>query len=122
MSLKLGIFPESQKEAKIIPYYKKGEKTNKSNYRPVANLNEIGKLIEAMAEKQIRHYVETQNLLPNCQHDIRHGRSTTTARIASIDKWQNGMNQNKYVVCLFYDVSAAFDLVKPEILVKKIQV
>ena len=34
-----GVFPNSMKHAEIVPIFKKGEKMEKSNYRPVSILS-----------------------------------------------------------------------------------
>ena len=41
-----GIFPDTWKLANVIPIFKKGDKSQPSNYRPVALLSCIGKLQE----------------------------------------------------------------------------
>ena len=41
-----GVFPESCSLAKIIPLYKKGNKTNPSNYRPISILICFSKILE----------------------------------------------------------------------------
>ena len=45
-SFKEGIFPDIWKLANVIPIFKKGDKFQSSNYRPVALLSCIGKLQE----------------------------------------------------------------------------
>ena len=44
-SMSTGVFPESLKEAKVIPLYKKNNKQNIDNYRPVAILPVLSKLL-----------------------------------------------------------------------------
>ena len=45
-SISTGVFPESLKEAKVIPLYKKNSKQNIDNYRPVSILPVLSKLLE----------------------------------------------------------------------------
>ena len=47
---------------KIIPIFKKGDKSKIENYRPIANLCAGSKVFEKLILKQI-HYLESKNLL-----------------------------------------------------------
>ena len=119
-SLTSGIYPEQFKDAKVVPIFKnKGSREDKSNYRPVSNLSTVGKVIEIAATIQITRYSERTGILGQHQHGFRSGRSTTSALISSIIKWQDTKEKKKYTGCLLYDLSAAYDTISSEILVKK---
>ena len=119
-SLESGVFPECFKLAKITPIFKnKGCATDKCNYRPVSGLSAVGKVLEVAANIQITRYSERVGILGSHQHGFRSGRSTTTALISSLTKWQTAKEHKKYTGCLLYDLSAAYDTISPEILVDK---
>jgi len=119
-SLSSGVYPTMFKEAKVIPLFKnKGKKEDKVNYRPVSNLSSVGKVIEIAANIQITRYCERVGILGSHQHGFRQGRSTSSALISSLVKWQCTKEQKRYTGCLIYDLSAAYDTICPEILVKK---
>ena len=44
--LKLGVFPQCLKIAKIVPFFKSGDRSKPTNYRPISLLPAIGKLFE----------------------------------------------------------------------------
>ena len=46
LSYELGLFPDSMKEAKIIPVFKTGNKLLMSNYRPISILSSFSKIFE----------------------------------------------------------------------------
>ena len=50
-------FPDSLKNADVIPIHKKDEKTNEENYRPVSLLPTISKLFERDMYNQIIIYI-----------------------------------------------------------------
>ena len=52
LSIKLGSFPDACKIAKLKPLFKKGSKTNPSNYRPISLLPLISKVIEKLIHEQ----------------------------------------------------------------------
>ena len=50
--IKLGSFLDSSKNAKLKPLFKKGSKTNPSNYRTISLLPLISKIIEKLIHEQ----------------------------------------------------------------------
>ena len=58
-----GIFPDTWKLANVIPIFKKGDKSQPSNYRPVALLSCIGKLQERIVFKNLYNFLLDNNLL-----------------------------------------------------------
>ena len=62
-SFEEGIFPDIWKIANVIPIFKKGDKSQPSNYRPVALLSCIGKLQERIVFKNMYNFLLDNNLL-----------------------------------------------------------
>ena len=52
LSIKLSIFPDKFKIAKLIPLFKKGSNTDPKNYRPISLLPLLSKLIEKAIHTQ----------------------------------------------------------------------
>ena len=46
-------FPIRWKQAKIIPLHKSGDKTSPANYRPIAILSPVSKVLENMKSTKI---------------------------------------------------------------------
>ena len=57
-SLKLNRFPHSMKSANITPVFKKNDRTDKSNYRPVSILSNLSKVFERCIYKQLSVYFD----------------------------------------------------------------
>lgn len=53
----------------------KGDYTSPSAYRPIALLNTLGKVLEAVISNRIKFIAETYNLLPDTQYGARTGRA-----------------------------------------------
>ena len=51
-SLLTGIFPSDWNEAKVIPVYKSGTKSNMNNYRPISIISIIAKTMEKLDSAQ----------------------------------------------------------------------
>jgi len=121
MSIKNGSFPTAWKTAKVIPLLKKGSPEDKSNYRPVALLSVVSKILEMVIKDQLADYFEKNNLLPQGQHGFRKKRSTSSA-LFSVCGWISSRRQHKFEVAMAaYDLTAAFDSIDAEILDKKLE-
>ena len=57
-SLTTGIFPDKLKVAKVIPIFKKGDKTKFDNYCPISILPAISKILERSIFDQLYEYFE----------------------------------------------------------------
>ena len=63
MSFITGQFPTKGKEAHIIPSYKKGDKLECSNYRPISLLPNISKIIEKAMYTRLYKFLEKYSSL-----------------------------------------------------------
>ena len=69
-----GGFPHCLKQAEAIPVFKKEEKLNKSNYRPVSILPVISKVYERLIYNQMYKYFD--QIFSKFQCGFRRGFST----------------------------------------------
>ena len=114
-------FPKSWKLAKIIPLLKKGDPLNPQNYRPVALLSVLSKVLERVVFKQIVKYIDKNSLLHPSHHGSRAGHSTSTAIIEMYDKWVESIENGNMAGVMMIDLSAAFDLVDHPLLLQKLE-
>ena len=70
-TLTSGIFPDTLKIAKIIPLFKKGDKTLLENYRPISILPAISKNFERIMFNQIHNHFSMHNLFYSGQYGFR---------------------------------------------------
>ena len=120
LSISTGIFPESFKKAKVTPCFKKGDKSDRSNYRPISVLSLLSKIIEKHVAEQLKSYLNMYDLLYERQSGFRSNHSCETALIAIIDDWISAIDKNEIVGTVLLDFSKAFDLVNHKILLEKL--
>jgi hypothetical protein len=119
-SITSGKFPGRWKEAKLIPIHKKGDTQDVKNYRPVANLCVISKVLETVVHDQISRHCNKEDIIPRSQHGFQSGKSTLTATISMVDKWQQAMEKEQSTGVLQFDLSAAFDTLDHGIMARKL--
>ena len=120
MSFITGQFPTKGKEALIIPSYKKGHKTECSNYRPISLLPNISKIIEKAMYTRLCNFLEKYNCLYKKQFGFRNSHSTNHALISITEKVRETLDNNEYFCGVFLDFQKAFDTVNHNILLKKL--
>lgn len=116
-----GIFPDQLKIAKVVPVYKKGEKTQIDNYRPVSLLSVISKIFERIIYIRILEYFIQNKIFVTSQHGFLPGRSTTTAIFNSINYIMEQIDKRQYVSGIYFDLSKAFDLINHDMLLQKLR-
>ena len=115
-------FPSCWKLTKIVPLHKKNSTLKPENYRPVAILSPLSKVLEKAIYEQIYGYFSRNNLFDPALHGYRGGRSTMTALLTMYDKWVKAASKGQISGVVLVDLSAAFDLVSPDILVQKLRI
>ena len=113
MSLLSGTFPNILKKAVITPIIKKPSlnKDELKNYRPVANMHFTSKLLEKCVASQVSDYISANNLGEPMQSAYRAHHSTETALAKVHNDIQLAIDNQKIVLLLMLDLSAAFDTV-----------
>ena len=91
------------------------------NYRPVSNLQFIGKLIERAVNIQLNEHITTNNLMEPMQSAYRAGHSTETALIKVKADILNAIDNKEVVFLVLLDLSAAFDTVNLQILLERLK-
>ena len=120
-TLTSGIFPDTLKIAKIIPLFKKGDKTLLENYRPISILPAISKNFERIMFNQIHNHFSMHNLFYSGQYGFRANHSTQFAALELIDRITQDLDQGNMPITIFMDLSKAFDTLNHDILIYKLK-
>jgi hypothetical protein len=94
-SVTTGIVPSDWRTAHVSPVYKKGQKYNPENYRPISLTCICCKPLEHLIVKHIMSHADTHNILYPLQHDFRTGRSCETQLLEFIDDVTLNMENGK---------------------------
>ena len=118
-SMLTGIFPGKLKIAKVIPLFKKDERHNMDNYRPISILPAISKIFERVVYNQLYEYFSSNKLFYEGQYGFRGDHSTELANIELTDRIISALDERKLPLTIFMDLSKAFDTLNHEILFKE---
>ena len=119
--LKINIFPNQLKKAKVVPIFKSGDDTLFTNYRPISLLPSTSKVVERVIFNQLYAYFETNGLFYGSQYGFRKRHSTEFAALELVDKLLNMMDKGQVPLGIFLDLSKAFDTLDHNILIKKLE-
>ena len=123
LSLLSGIVPKQMKVANVIPLYKGAEAGSKhlyTNYRPIAILNSISKVLEKVVEGKLRRYLDYHDLFSPSQYGFRTKRSTAHAMLDLLNYAHDSMDGGSKAVSIFVDLAKAFDTLDIDILLQKL--
>ena len=122
LSLRQGVFPRIWKLAKVIPLFKNnGEKFDMKNYRPIALLPVMSKILEKFVSMWLNKHLEENRLWSDKQHGYRRNRSTATALLQLQEDIMTKYEEGHDVSVMCFDSSAAFNTLKHSIIIEKLK-
>ena len=119
LSLDKGAFSNQWKTAIVKPLIKaKKKETTHSNYRPVSNLSFISKVVERCTLQQFTQHCNKHTLLPHFQSTYQKHHSCETSLLKLTNDLLWGMEKQHVTSMIILDLSAAFDTVDHELLLR----
>lgn len=115
--LQTGEFPSRCKVSKVIPVYKKGNKSEPGNYRPISLTSIFSKVLEKVIKNRLTQFLQ----LSKNQYGFQKGSSTQSAAVDLIQTIVTKLEEKKNVIVVFVDLKKAFDTVKHDVLLMKLK-
>ena len=102
-----GKIPDILNYADITPSFKKGDTTDKSNYRPIRTISSFSKIFEKLVYNQVNSYMEPK--LSKYLREFRRNHNTQHALLRMIKSWRALLNKVQNVGAILMDLSKTFD-------------
>jgi hypothetical protein len=123
LSLSTGVVPDRFKQALVTPLLKKAgmDQNVLKNYRPVSNLPFISKILEKVVLSRLVEHLAVNGLEDLHQSAYRANHSTETALLDVTGALLESADDGKVSVLALLDLSAAFDTLDHDILLKRLE-
>lgn len=118
--LETGIFPTSLKSSIIIPIFKSGSRDSVTNYRPIALLPSLSKIIEKIINTRLIGFLDKHNFFSSNQYGFRKKLSTSDAIQNLVSFVSQKLDTKNKCIAIFLDLAKAFDTVSVPILIQKL--
>ena len=115
-ALARGTVPDDWRQANVAPIFKKGEKYDAANYRPVSLTCICCKTLEHIIVSNINKHLAFESILADCQHGFRSQRSCETQLIQFfhdlVSNLDRALNRNhRHTDVIIMEFAKAFDKV-----------
>ena len=120
-SLQEGIVPSLWKCANVTPIFKKGNKCEAGNYRPISLTSVIIKIFERIIKDKIVSFLDRHKLIIDTQHGFRNNRSCLTNLLEFYNYVFSNYDERIPSDIIYLDFKKAFDTVPHKRLLIKLK-
>ena len=120
-SLEKGQFPSEMKLADVVPLFKSKDRSLESNYRPISLLSTMSKILEKIVYNRVYNFLDQTGQISNTQYGFRAKHSCEHAVGQLIGTVLKNIENKKITVAVLLDLSKAFDTIKHEIMLRKLE-
>ena len=121
LSISSSSVPKDFKTARVKPLFKKNERSEVGNYRPVSIISVASKILERAVYVQLESYLRENDILYGFQSGFRGSFSTDTCLTHLTDHIHNQTSCCNFTGMVLIDLQKAFDTVDHVILLKKLE-
>ena len=120
-SLQTGTVPDDWKTANVSAIFKKGQRYDPANYRPVSLTCLCCKILEHVIVSNVLKHLDCYKILTDCQHGFRARRSCETQLVTLCHDLSSSLDKGIQTDMLVLDFSKAFDRVPHQRLLRKLK-
>jgi len=102
--IRSGQWPSCWKMGVWTPVFKKDDRANKINYRPITVLNSVAKVFESLLSKQISDNIDSQMYSKMSAYRKMHSCETNLIRVT--EDWKRAVDNRECVAVLSTDIRA----------------
>ena len=107
--------------ANATPVFKKGDKSDPGNYRPISLTSQACRVLESVIRDSIVNHLTNRTLLLRSQHGFTKGKSCLTNLLQFLEDVTKARDERKPMDVIYLDFSKAFDKVPHQRLLYKIE-
>ena len=119
-TLSAGVCPDMWKVSYIVPIFKKGDPSNRENYRPISITSIMSRVFERILVEEINFYLERNSLITDSQFGFRHKKSVEQQLLNCYTKWITAIDKGSFIDIIYLDYAKAFDKVSHSKLLVKL--
>jgi hypothetical protein len=102
----------------VKPSYKKGDRYDMQNYRPISIISVFAKLFERLVYNRISFLYENK-IFTEAQNGFRKGKCIETAVQSFIEMIQEALDKQVHTIGIFIDLIKAYDVLNQKLLLEK---
>ncbi|XP_065652908.1 uncharacterized protein LOC136080222 [Hydra vulgaris] len=111
MSFCSGVIPNEWLTANITPLFKKGDKLDPSNYRPISITSIVCKVTEKIIHNVMMNHLALNKIIANEQHGFVNGKNCCSNLLETLDFITSKIETGNNIDIVFLDFAKAFDSV-----------
>ncbi|CAM5111563.1 unnamed protein product [Natator depressus] len=106
--------------ANAMPIFKKGSRSDPSNYWPISLTSILGKLVETIGKNRIIRHTDEHDLLGKSQHGFWKGKSCLTNLLEFFEGVNKNVDKGYSMDIMYLDFQKAFDKIPHQRLLSKV--
>ena len=114
-----GSLPQEWKLGHVVPIFKKGDRHEVSNYRPISLTCLVAKILERIVKEEL--LMRTYSYLDARQHGFLENKSCATNLVGLCDSVSLSLHENIRTDVIYFDFAKAFDSVNHDMILCKLK-